>query len=221
MKAAIYCRVSTDKKTQETSLARQEEELKAAAGGWRLDVQEIYRDVASGYELDRPGILNLLDLAANGQIQALLVQDETRLGRGNAKIALLHMLRKENIQIYTVAQDGALELSDTDTMLLQIISMIEEHQRRLQNIKIKRGMKRAVAKGYRPQDNLKGKGNMLGRERKEVPLEEIIRLRRNNLTFSEIAAVLRGLGYDISKATIHRRYKEHEESGQARSSADA
>ena len=31
------------------------------------------------------------------------------------------------------------------------------------------------------------------------------------LTFSEIAATLRGFGYSISKATVHRRYQEYEE----------
>jgi hypothetical protein len=29
------------------------------------------------------------------------------------------------------------------------------------------------------------------------------------LTFSEIAATLRGFGYNVSKATVHRRYQEY------------
>lgn len=42
-----------------------------------------------------------------------------------------------------------------------------------------------------------------------MPIDEIVRLRKNNLTFAEIAATLRGFGYDVSKATVHRRYQEY------------
>ena len=60
------------------------------------------------------------------------------------------------------------------------------------------------------RNNLKNQGKNAGRERIEAPIEEIVRLRQNGLTFSEIAATLRGFGYSISKATVHRRYKEYD-----------
>jgi hypothetical protein len=34
-------------------------------------------------------------------------------------------------------------------------------------------------------------------------------LRHNGLTFAEIAATLSGFGYPVSKATVHRRYREY------------
>ncbi len=209
MKVIIYCRVSTEKQVQETSLARQEEELSAAAGKWGFHIDSIIQDQSSGYDLDRPGLMEMLDKVSTGDIDAVLIQDETRLGRGNAKIALMHFLLKENVKLYSLAHDGELQVSETDSMLLNIIGMIEEYQRRLHNIKIRRGMKRAVAKGYRPEQNLKKRGNVNGRERKEIPVEEIVRLRQNNLTFEEIASVIRGFGYNVSKATVHRRYQEY------------
>lgn len=70
-------------------------------------------------------------------------------------------------------------------------------------------MKRAIREGYRPEKNLKNINLSRGRERLDVPIGEIIRLKNNNLTFAEITATLNGLGYDISKATVHRRYKEY------------
>ena len=94
-------------------------------------------------------------------------------------------------------------------MVIQIVSIVEEYQRKLHNLKIKRGMLRAVEKGYQPQKNLSNKGNLGGRERKEFPIQEIVRLRTNGLTFAEIAATLRGFGYNISKATVNRRYLEY------------
>ena len=211
MKAVIYCRVSTKKDTQETSLERQEEELVKLAKENNYEVTNIIKDQASGFELDRPGVLKLLDVIKEKSIEAVFIQDETRIGRGNAKIALIHCLLKENVKILSLTHSGELHLSESDSMVINIVSMVEEYQRKIHNLKIKRGMKRAVENGFKPQKNLKNKGNLEGRERIEVPVEEIIRLRKNELTFAEIAATLRGFGYNVSKATVHRRFKEHED----------
>ncbi|MBT2691077.1 recombinase family protein [Bacillus sp. ISL-47] len=212
MKAIIYCRVSTTKETQETSLSRQEEELLNLAKKNGFEVVKVIRDQASGYDLERDGILELLDLIKEKDINVVLIQDETRLGRGNAKIAILHCIFKEEVQLYSISNYGQLQLSESDSMVLSIVGMVEEYQRKLHNIKIKRGMQRAVEKGYRPEKNLSNQGANAGRERIEVPIDEIVRLRQNDLTFSEIAATLRGFGYNISKATVHRRYKEYVDS---------
>ncbi|MBA4537243.1 recombinase family protein [Bacillus aquiflavi] len=208
MKAIIYCRVSTTKETQETSLKRQEEELLHLANVYSLEVAAIIKEKASGYELEREGILKLLAMLKDSAISAVLIQDETRLGRGNAKIALLHCILKENVKLYTIAHNGELQLSESDSMVLNIVSIVEEYQRKLHNIKIKRGMMRAIEKGYRPERNLKNINESTGRTKIDVPIEEIIRLRKNKLTFAEIAATLRGFGYEVSKATVHRRYQE-------------
>lgn len=51
--AIIYCRVSTDKEEQTTSLERQEEELLQLASKMGFEVKEIISERASGYDLDR------------------------------------------------------------------------------------------------------------------------------------------------------------------------
>jgi DNA invertase Pin-like site-specific DNA recombinase len=211
MKVIIYCRVSTKKETQESSLQRQEEELIDLAKSNHFEIEKVIKEQASGYDLDRDGIIELLAIIREKSIHAVLIQDETRLGRGNAKIALLHCILKEGVKLYSISHNGELQLSESDSMILQIVSMVEESQRKLQNVKIKRGMQRAVQNGYKPQNNLINKGKNAGRERIEAPIEEIVRLRKNNLTFSEIAATLKGFGYTISKATVHRRYQEYME----------
>ncbi|WP_108669308.1 YneB family resolvase-like protein [Peribacillus acanthi] len=211
MKAVIYCRVSTEKETQETSLVRQELELVELAKARGMNVIQSIKEKASGFEIDREGILEVLDLIKDQSVDALLIQDETRLGRGNAKVALLHFLLKNGVKIYTISHKGEFELSESDSMVLQIVGIVEEYQRKLHNLKIKRGMKRAVEQGYRPEKNIKNQGAYGGREKIVVPTEEIVRLRKNGLTFHEIAATLRGFGYDVSKATVHRRYVEFEQ----------
>lgn len=212
MKAIIYCRVSTNKETQETSLKRQEEELTQLAQSYHFEIDRVIKEKASGYDYDREGIFQLLERIKDEQVQAVLIQDETRLGRGNAKIAILHCILKENIKLFSISHSGELQLSESDSMVLKIVGMVEEYQRKLHNAKIKRGMKRAVQKGYKPAKNLKNLGEASGRDKIEVPVEEIVRLRKNGLIFAEIAATLRGFGYNISKATVHRRYQEYIES---------
>ncbi|RFU61230.1 YneB family resolvase-like protein [Peribacillus glennii] len=214
MKAIIYCRVSTEKASQETSLLRQEEELRQLAEELGFEVAAVIKEQASGYELNRDGIFEMLEILRNKEANALLVQDETRLGRGNAKIALFHVIIKEGASIYSLSHSGEIELSDSDSMVLNIIGLVEEYQRKLHNLKIKRGMLRAVENGYKPQKNLANRGNPGGRERKVIPLTEIVRLRENGLTFDEIAATLRGFGYAVSKATVHRRYLEFQKENQ-------
>lgn len=206
-RAIIYSRVSTQKQEQESSLNRQITELQSLAGSYDLSIVEVISEQASGYEIDREGMLQVLETIEHLNVRTLLIQDDTRLGRGHAKMALLHHLRKLGVTVLTLEDKGTLKLSDADEMVLEILSVVEEYQRKLHNSKIKRGMKEAVKNGYKPENNLKNR-DQGGRVKKELPIEEIIRLRKMELTFYDIAATLRGFGYDVSKATVHRRYRE-------------
>lgn len=208
--ALIYCRVSTTKETQESSLERQEEELLKFAFQQSYLVEQVFSDRHSGYEMDREGLLELLNFIKTEKVDALFIQDETRLGRGHARIALLHVLKKYGVEVYSLSDQGPIALNDMDDMVLEILAIVEEYQRKIHNAKIKRGMKRAVENGYKPEKNLKGKGNPEGRDRLDLPVDQIVQLKKNGLTFQEIAVTLQGFGYQASKATVHRRFKEHE-----------
>ncbi|MFQ3543238.1 recombinase family protein [Halobacillus rhizosphaerae] len=210
MRVILYCRVSTEKETQVSSLKRQREELYAMAAEHGMEVLDCIEERASGYEVEREGLYRLLQYFSSEEAEGLLIQDETRLGRGNTKIALFHQLQKLGVKIYSLSHDGKLEISESDSMVLQIVGIVEEYQRKIHNMKIRRGMKKAVQNGYNPANNLSNLEAASGRERIEFPIEEVVRLRRNKLTFKDIAATLRGLGYDVSKATVHRRYQEYE-----------
>lgn len=208
-KAIIYCRVSTNKEAQHSSLIRQKEELIELAQKNDYSIYKVIEEKASGFEIEREGIFELLEEFKDQRATILLIQDETRLGRGNTKIALVHQLLKYNVRIETINDDGNLKLSETDTMVLEIVSVVEEYQRKLHNLKIKRGMKKAISQGYNPRKNLGNKNNG-GRSKIEVPISEIVHLKKVELTFREIAATLRGFGYDVSKATVHRRYQDYQ-----------
>ncbi|WP_216827894.1 YneB family resolvase-like protein [Alkalihalobacterium elongatum] len=210
VKAVIYCRVSTNNDEQTSSLNRQAEELIDLANRLQLEVIKVVKERQSGYETDREGIIEVLELLKS-DCDVLLIQDDTRLGRGNTKTALLYQIRKMNKKIYTLSNFGnELEPTELDTILMEIIGIVEEYQRKLHNMKIKRGMKKAINNGYQPQNNL-SKHQLGGRKRKELPIEEILKLREKGLTFSEISSFLNGIGYVTSKATVNRRYLEHVE----------
>lgn len=197
------------KEEQETSLLRQKEELINLSEQHSMNIVKVIEEQASGYDIERDGIFELFDCIKNQQVDAILIQDETRLGRGNARIALIHFLLKEGITLYSVTHNGRLLLSEADSMVLEIVSIVEEYQRKIHNLKIKRGMQRAVKNGFKPQNNLSNIHGSPGKDKKELPVSEIVRLKQNKLTFSEIAATLRGFGHDVSKATVHRRYQEY------------
>jgi DNA invertase Pin-like site-specific DNA recombinase len=209
--AVIYCRVSTEKEEQETSLTRQEEELRQFAVDQKYFVHEVFLDQHSGYSVEREGLLDMLDYVKTNDISTVFIQDETRLGRGNSRMAILHMLNKIEASVISLSDGGSIRMNEMDTMMLEILGLVEEYQRKLHNAKIRRGMRRAVDHGFKPEKNLKDRGNPEGRERKEIPVEEIVKLRQNGLTYEEIASTLKGFGFHVSKATVHRRYIEYKE----------
>lgn len=208
-KAVIYTRVSTQKESQKSSLKRQKSELISYAEENNLKVIDIVEEKESGFNESRPGMLKVLELLQNNKAEILLVQDSSRLGRGNAKMALIHQIDKLDSEIHTLADKGRIALNDLEKMILEILSVVESYQQQLRNKNISRAMKKKIESGeFNPAKNLSNI-KQGGRDRKNIPLKEIIRLRELELTFKDIAATLRGLGYDVSKSTVHRRYQEY------------
>jgi len=118
--AVAYCRVSTEKDTQETSIERQREELIEYAKSKGYSQVRVFQDKASGFSVERDGLLAMLDTIKEEEIEAVFVQDETRLGRGNARIAVLHLLQKTNTIVYSNNDAGPMQLNEMDMMVLQI-----------------------------------------------------------------------------------------------------
>src|SRR5699024_1110584 len=144
------------------------------ADQYQFTIVDCIIEKASGYDIERECVFRMIDYFATKKADCLLIQDETRLGRGNTKIALFHQLSKLNITIYTAIHDGKLEISEADSMVMQIVGIVEEYQRKIHNAKIKRGMKKAISSGFDPTKNLSNRTKSPGRERKSFPIEEVI-----------------------------------------------
>lgn len=69
--------------------------INALCQGAGLQYKGHFLDQHSGYDVERDGLLEMLDFIKEEKIHALFVQDETRLGRGNARMAVLHLLQKQ------------------------------------------------------------------------------------------------------------------------------
>ena len=82
--AAIYARVSSDKQKEENTIASQTAALTtfAAEQGYAVPTEWIFEDEGySGASLIRPGLERVRDLAAAGELDAVLVYAPDRLSR--------------------------------------------------------------------------------------------------------------------------------------------
>ena len=90
--AAIYARVSSDKQREASTIASQTAALIgfARSRGYQVPAEWVFEDEGySGASLVRPGLERVRDLAAEGQIEAVLVYAPDRLSRKYAYQILL------------------------------------------------------------------------------------------------------------------------------------
>ena len=82
--AAIYARVSSDRQKEEQTITSQTSALRAYAAehGYLVPEEWVYEDDGwSGATLVRPGLERVRDLAAQGQVDSVLVYSPDRLSR--------------------------------------------------------------------------------------------------------------------------------------------
>jgi site-specific DNA recombinase len=129
--AAIYARVSSDQQKEAKTIASQCAALVAFAQseGYSVPAEWIFQDEGySGANLVRPGLERVRDLAAEGQIQALLVHSPDRLSRKYAyQVLLIEELARHGVQVVFIKAPQS--DSPEDQLLLQFQGMIAEYER--------------------------------------------------------------------------------------------
>ena len=129
--AAIYARVSSDQQKEEKTIASQTTALMefAQSEGYSVPAEWIFEDEGySGASLVRPGLERVRDLAAEGQIQALLVLSPDRLSRKYAyQVLLIEELARHGVQVLFIKAPQS--DSPEDQLLLQFQGMIAEYER--------------------------------------------------------------------------------------------
>jgi len=129
--AALYARVSSEKQKEEQTIGSQTEALKeyAQAGGYTVLPEWIFRDEGySGAILKRPGLERLRDLAAEGQIEVVLVYSPDRLSRKYAyQVLLIEEFARQGIEVNFIKSPQA--STPEEELLVQFQGMIAEYER--------------------------------------------------------------------------------------------
>jgi len=129
--AAIYARVSSERQKEEGTIASQTALLLEYAKVHELSVPSewIFEDEGySGATLARPGLERLRDLAAEGQIEVVLIYAPDRLSR---KYAYQVLLTEEFCRhgVETVFLKSAAAETPEERLMLQFQGMIAEYER--------------------------------------------------------------------------------------------
>lgn len=129
--AAIYARVSSERQKEEGTIASQTALLTEYAQAHDLTVpaEWVFEDEGySGAMLARPGLERLRDLAAEGQIQAVLIYGPDRLSRKYAyQVLLIEEFSRHGVE--TIFLKSASAQTPEDRLLLQFQGMIAEYER--------------------------------------------------------------------------------------------
>ena len=129
--AALYARVSSDQQKEEKTIASQTAALLefARQEGYQVPDEWIFEDEGySGASLVRPGLEQVRDLAAEGQIQAVVALSPDRLSRKYAyQVVLIEELARHGVEMVFLKAPS----SDTpeDQLVLQFQGMIAEYER--------------------------------------------------------------------------------------------
>jgi site-specific DNA recombinase len=147
--AAIYARVSSDRQKENHTIASQTAALieYAQTHGYSVPPEWVFQDEGySGAILVRPGLEALRDLAAEGQVAAVLVYSPDRLSRKYAyQVLLSEELSRCGVElIFLKAPAGA---TPEDQLLVQFQGMIAEYERTQIAERCRRGKKHMAQQG--------------------------------------------------------------------------
>jgi len=146
--AAIYARVSSDRQKEEGTIASQTSSLIEYAQKEEYTIPEewIFQDEGySGAVLVRPGLECLRDLAAEGQVESLLIYSPDRLSRKYAyQVLLTEEFSRYGVEVIFIKSPKA--TTPEEELLLQFQGMIAEYERAQIAERTRRG-KRYRAKG--------------------------------------------------------------------------
>jgi site-specific DNA recombinase len=147
--AALYARVSSDRQKENHTIASQVAELNqyAETNGYVVPPEWQFQDDGySGATLVRPGLEALRDLAAEGQIQTVLIYSPDRLSRKYAyQVLLAEELARGGVElIFLRAPSGA---TAEDQLLVQFQGMIAEYERAQIAERSRRGKRHRAQQG--------------------------------------------------------------------------
>jgi len=198
MRAAIYCRVSTN----DQSCERQERDLLAYAQRAGYEVAGVWKETVSGVRLAPPERKKLLALAQDRQIDVVLVTELTRWGR--SMLDLIHTLQNlHSWGVSLVAQTGLqFDLGTPQGRLVAaLMASLAEFERDLLRERIQSGIAAAHARGIKS-------GRRLGqRVKADKYAAQVLHLVSKGHSYRSVARELH-----LDKNTVQSIVKRHQQS---------
>src|SRR6201993_3400409 len=189
MRIAIYARVST----KDQSCALQLRDLKTYCTARKLTVFREYIDVGeSGAKDSRPKLNELMADARKRKFDAILVWRFDRFARSTKHLLLaLEEFRSLGIQFISY-QENIDTTSPLGQALFTIVSAVAQLERDLIRERVSAGIRHARACG-----------TQLGRPRRVVNYDQVMRLRSGGASIRQIAEKL-GIGYGTVRLRLPR-----------------
>lgn len=148
MKAAVYCRVSTE----EQDADKQEYLCLEHCRRNSLEVYKVYKDIISGKTTSRPAFNQLLEDMRKYSFDAIVVTKLDRIGRSLAHLlSMFEEFNKRGINFIAITQNID-TTSAAGKLQLQILGAFAEFERNIISERTKEGMKRATGVGKRGKD---------------------------------------------------------------------
>ncbi|RLG81925.1 MAG: hypothetical protein DRO40_08905 [Thermoprotei archaeon] len=199
VKAVGYIRISREDENPEN----QENAIRKFCKEKGFELVGVFRDIDVSGAIpprEREGYQSMLRFCKDNGIRTIVFYDLSRLAR-NLEEGLLELKRlaEEEFDIYFSAQEFLSYI--TDPMLKKKVISDFLWFAELYREDVKRRTKEALQR-------LKEQGIKLGRPRKRIPKDKVIRLYRQGLKATHIAKVLQAEGIQVSPDTIRRRLKE-------------
>ena len=197
-KVAIYCRVSTT----DQSCERQERDLLEYAAISNFEVVGVWKETASGTKNNRVERKQVMALAQNHSINAILVTEMTRWGRST--IDLIETLQSlQNWGVSLIAQTGLqFDLNTAQGRLIaHLMASIAEFERDLVRERVRSGVAAAKARGqkFSRQPGQRVKADKLA--------PKVLQMVSDGYSYRKIAEKL-----NLSKTTVNDIIKRHRES---------
>lgn len=202
MKVALYCRVSTEDRGQDTGV--QKKILTELAESRGYEIVAVYEDHASGKDPNRPQFKDMMAAARKHKFDAVMAVRIDRIMRSVTHLNnILQELKEYNVQL--IFTDMNLDLSNpSNKLIFNIVGAIAEWERQIISTRTKEGLAFA-----------KKKGKVLGRNRRDdIPLSDILRMRSEGMGWGTISKTL---GIPQSTIIDHVRKWEKEVNGKGTS----
>jgi len=150
MKAAIYCRVSTEDQADNYSIPTQKEAIHNYAVEHDMTIINEFTDPGvSGSILDRPALSELRELVRSGQVDAVISFEPDRLSRDFVQLMVLaNEFEQQGVELHFVTQ--SVGKTPEDKMLFGMKGLFAEYERTKILERTQRGIRERVKSGKFP-----------------------------------------------------------------------